>query len=53
MNKEKWGEYYNELIEQGYDEKVAGEMTDIAIADEAADYGDWLYEQEKDRRAGL
>ena len=52
MDKEKWSRYYDDLFGQGFTEDEAAAMTDEAITDEAADYGDWLYEQQKDKQYG-
>ncbi len=50
MNKEKWARHYDDLVEQGFSEGEAAEMTDEAISDEEADRGDWAYECLKDRQ---
>ncbi|MCP4256590.1 MAG: hypothetical protein GY774_03575 [Planctomycetes bacterium] len=50
VDVEKWGRIYDEYIEQGFDDDEAAKMVDAQIEDERADYGEWLYEQRKDKQ---
>lgn len=50
--KERMRNLYIEAINEGMSEDEASRYADERYADELADYGDYLYDQEKDRRLG-
>lgn len=45
-----WQDKYQEYIDNGLDDQEAIDKADDYCTDYMADYGDYLYEQKKDRR---
>lgn len=48
--KDKWNEKYQEFTDEGMEDQDAMNAADEYMTEYVADYGDYLYEQEKEKR---